>query len=258
MDAGSVARRWPTHGAVRVRAAIVIIGNGRPEKVGGSVSGLPGARSSGASATVPSETAPSLRQSPGRVEVHLPSLDALLDRTGEPSYPHTSPMVERSVARFLLDAAREQRRRDEIEVHVTLDGAPLTPEAEVEARARMHRFFGDEAELAALDLRVNRSEGFGSMRYALPMIVVALLVAGFFYTNLGEASGAGYLEALSYLVFITIVWVMLWDPLEVLLFDSYMIRQRVHALRKLARAPVTFTYRAASDPGSRDEGARSG
>lgn len=195
--------------------------------------------------TIPgTEGAPYLHQRPGSIEVHLPNLDALLDRTAAPSYPHTGPVVERSVAKFLLDCAREQLRQPEIEVVVALDEAPLAPSAEEDARTYLHRYFANEAELSSLDLRVNRSEGFGSLRYSIPFVVVALLVAGLFYAQLGGTSGASYLEALTYLVFITIVWVMLWDPLEVLLFDSYLIRRRVRAFQKLARAPVTFSYRS--------------
>ena len=220
--------------------------------VSAPTSGTPASGSPGLSPPFGSEPSPSLRQKPGTIEVHLPSLNALLDRATPPSHPHTGPMVERSVARFLLDCAREQLGQTEVEVVVTLDEAPLPPSVEADARSQMRRYFANEAELASLDLRVNRSEGFGSLRYSIPFVVVALLVAGLFYAQLGGTTGASYLEALTYLVFITIVWVMLWDPLEVLLFDSYMIRRRLHALQKLARAPVTFTYRPApsrpSDP----------
>lgn len=186
---------------------------------------------------------PSLRQQSGRLEVRLANLDMLFDRTSPPSYPHTGPMVERSVAKFLLDSAREQRRRREFEVVLALEGSPLPAATEDDTRAQLRRFFANEAELAELDARVNRSDGIGSIQYSIPLVVLALLVAGLFYAQVGSASGAGFLEALTYLVFITIVWVMLWDPLELLLFNSYLIRQRVHALRKLSRARITFVYR---------------
>ena len=179
---------------------------------------------------------------PGRVEVHLPGPEALFDRRTAPTYPHTGPLVERSIGRFLVDATREQRGQREIEVVIVSDGPAIAPSAEEDTRNHLHRYFANEAELAALDQRVNRSEGLGSLRYSIPLTLVALLLAGLFYTQLGSASGVGYLEALTYLVFITIVWVLLWDPLEMLLFDSYLLRLRVRALRKLARARVTFTY----------------
>jgi len=60
--------------------------------------------------------------------------------------------------------------------------------------------------------------------------------------NLGTSSAVDYLTALAYLVFITIVWVMLWDPIEKLLFDSYFIRLQSRALHKLAAAKIAFVY----------------
>lgn len=200
-------------------------------------------------ASLPSETVPSLRQKPGTIEVHLPNLDALLDRTRTPPFPHVGPVVEPSIAKFLIDCVREQLGQREIEVVVHLDQDPLAPNAEAEARAHMRRYFATEAELTSLELRVNRSEGFGSLRYAIPLVLAALLVAGLFYAQLGGTTGVSYLEALTYLVFITIVWVLMWDPLEMLLFDSYMIRRRLRALNKLAHGPMTFVYRSA--PGTR-------
>jgi hypothetical protein len=206
---------------------------------------------------LPSEGEPvaHLARHPGKIEVHLPSLGSLFDRTSPPSYPHTGPMVERSIAKFLLDSAREDRRRSEVAVVFAIDGPPQGAVVEAAARSQVNRFFANEAELAALDLRVSRSEGLGSLQYAIPLVAVALLIAGLFYSQLGSVSGAGYLDTLSYLVFITVVWVMLWDPLEVLLFDSYFTRRRLRALRKLAAASITFEYATGSGSPSATSGA---
>ena len=121
--------------------------------VSAPTSGTPASGSPGLSPPLGSEPSPSLRQKPGTIEVHLPSLNALLDRATPPSHPHTGPMVERSVARFLLDCAREQLGQPEVEVVVTLDEAPLPPSVEADARSQMRRYFANEAELASLDLR---------------------------------------------------------------------------------------------------------
>jgi hypothetical protein len=182
-----------------------------------------------------------LEPSPGRIEVRLPDLDALYDRNARPVYPHTSPVIEESVAEFLLREARGQRGRHDIAVVLSVGGPPLGAEQEAAVRTHLNRFFANEAELASLDLRVNRTEGMGSLRYAAPLVAVALLVMGLLYSQVGALSGTGYLIALTYLVFATIVWVMLWDPVEVLLFDSYFIRSRIRALRVLASAAVEFT-----------------
>lgn len=179
---------------------------------------------------------------PGKVEVRVRDLDALFDRTVSPTYPHTGPMLNRAVAKFLVDSVREQRRTPEVEVTVALQTPPLGAEEEASHRAQMSNFFANEAELAALDLRVNRTEGLGSLRFAIPLVVLAGLVAGALYVNLGTSSAVDYLTALAYLVFITIVWVMLWDPIEKLLFDSYFIRLQSRALHKLAAAKIAFVY----------------
>ena len=44
-----------------------------------------------------------------------------------------------------------------------------------------------------------------------------------------------------YLGFITIVWVLLWDPIEKLLFDAYRLKSRIVALEKLGRASIQFS-----------------
>ena len=104
----------------------------------------------------------------------------------------------------------------------------------------MSSYFTNEAELAALEQRVNRTEGWGSLRFAIPLVLFAALIAGLLSTNPAVLGGSTYFTAIAYLVFITIVWVMLWGPIEKLLFDSYFLRLRIHALQKLAAATITL------------------
>jgi len=241
---GALSLRGPDSG----RPSSVIIEADRHGTVSAGTSPALSASNGPPPSTSAAGSVPSLRQERGRVEVRLPNLDALFDRSTPPSYPHRGPMVERSVARFLQDATREQRRRPDIEVVLALESPPLLTEAEAEARRTIQRFFANEAELAALDFRVNRADGLGSLQFSIPFVLVALLIAGAVYLQVGVVSGAGFLEALVYLVFITIVWVMLWDPIELLLFDSYLIRRRIRALQKLSRARVTFVYPTSPGP----------
>jgi hypothetical protein len=187
-----------------------------------------------------------LAKSPGKVEVEVKDLDGLFDRTTPPTYPHTGPIVNRALAKFLVDSVREQRKVPSIEVTVTFQTPPLGAEEEATARDQMRSFFANESELASLDLRVNRTEGLGSLRYSIPIILVAGLAAGLLYVQLGTTDASDLLLALGYLVFITIVWVMLWDPTEKLLFDSYFLRLQCRALRKLSNAEIVFRYRSAA------------
>ncbi|MGD0250382.1 MAG: hypothetical protein ABSB97_05800 [Thermoplasmata archaeon] len=178
----------------------------------------------------------------GKVEVELNDLDSLIDRDASPAYPHTQPMLNSTVAKFMIDTAREDRRSSEIEVTITFRESPLRPEEEAGTRAKMSSYFANEAELAVLGQRVNRVEAWGSLRYALPVVIVAGLIAGLF-ANPSTIGLPSYVSTLVYLVVVVVIWVMVWDPIEKLLFDSYLIRLRVRALHKLVAAKIVFAYR---------------
>ena len=188
-----------------------------------------------------------LERSPGRVDFELKDLDSLFDRDTSPSYPHTGPMLSETVAKFMLDTVREDRRSPLVEVHLTFRSSPLRPEEEAGTRAQMRSFFGNEAEMAGLERRVNRTEGLSSLRYSIPVVAVAALVV-LLVTNPSTLGGPPYLTELAYLVVVVVIWVMLWDPLEKLVFDSYFIRLRIQALHKLANAKITFAYRSGPSP----------
>jgi len=180
--------------------------------------------------------------SPGIVKVELRDLDSLLDRNATPTYPHRGPMLDNTVARFMVDTVREARRSPDVEVTITLRSSPLLPEEEAGARAHMSHFFANESEVSALGQRVNRTEAWGSLRYALPGVIVAGLIA-LLLTNPSAFSIPVYLAELGYLVVVVVIWVLVWDPVEKVLFDSYFIRLRIRALHKLAAAKVVFAYR---------------
>ena len=91
----------------------------------------------------------------------------------------------------------------------------------------------------------------GFLARTFPLIVVALVVAGILYLA-GPGLPVGPVGILAttllYLLFITIVWVLLWDPIEKLLVDAYLLRTRISALRKLSRASLRFVVAVTSIP----------
>jgi hypothetical protein len=180
-------------------------------------------------------------RSPGEVKVVLKDIGSLFDRTTPSAYPHSGPMLDPAVTRYAVDSARQYRRRPHLTIALTFQSPPLRAEEEVGTRAQMSRFFSNEAELAGLDERVNSTEAWGSLRYSIPAVAVAALVAGLF-TNPSTLGGPAYLSEIAYLVALVIIWMMLWDPLEKILYDSYFIRLRIRALHKLAAAKITFAY----------------
>jgi hypothetical protein len=198
-------------------------------------------RSAGPSAPLTGEPVAQFERSPGQVKLVLNDLDSLFDRASPSAYPHSGPMLDSDVTKYMVDTARQHRRSPVLKIALTFRTPPLRSEEEAGTRASLSSFFSNEAELAGLDERVNRTEAWGSLRYSIPAVVAAAVVAGLF-TNPSTLGGPAYLSGLAYLVALVIIWMMLWDPLEKILFDSYFIRLRIRALRKLAAAQVTFTY----------------
>jgi hypothetical protein len=181
-------------------------------------------------------------KTPGQVEIAVRDLEALLDRAATPSYPHAAPALNSTVTQFLIDSAREDRRSAEIAIGVAVQDVPWRTEDESGIRAKFASFFANEAEMVALGQRVNSTEAWGSLRYAIPVVALAAFVAGLL-TNPSTLGVPSDVSQLGYLVVVVVIWVMVWDPIEKLLFDSYFIRLRIRALQKLARASVSFVYR---------------
>jgi hypothetical protein len=181
-------------------------------------------------------------KSANKVEMELSDLESLLDRDTKPVFPHSRPMLNSAVAEFMVDTAREDRHSTHLELAITFRSPPLKSDQEEGTRAKLTSFFANEVEVAELQQRVNRIEAFGSLRFALPVVAVAAVFAAL----LSEPSLLGlpdYVTSFAYLVTVVVVWLMVWDPIEKLLFDSYFIRLRVRALKKLVAARITFAYR---------------
>jgi hypothetical protein len=189
---------------------------------------------------------------PTTVRVVAHDAASLFDRDPSVAPPRSGRSLRPEVARFLELEIRAKPRSPAVALEVDLGESPLAAGDEERLREEIRSFFVDEERMVARELRVNRVEGWGAFRTFLPLIVVALAVAGLFYIELPRLDAAGLgalLTALVYLLFITVVWVLLWDPTELLLFDAYFLRSRLRAVRKLAAASVRFRYSVPAGPG---------
>ncbi len=157
-----------------------------------------------------------------------------------PVYPHTGPSLRDDLSDFLEQSVRAEPSTRGVVVVVHLGGAPIGAAEEAAVRDDLHRYFLEESRRLVLARRVNQREGWLSFRYAVPFILVFGAIAYFFYVQ--SRSETIEVLALLYLIAISVVWVMLWDPIEMLTFDGFLLRFRIRALEKLAGAPVRFEY----------------
>ena len=176
------------------------------------------------------------------LEVEVKDAASLFDDDASPTFPHSGRMMDSGLAEYLVDRTREVRRVPAVELAFKLRTAPMGEAQESELGSAVRTYFSNEEELAGLEWRINRAEGRAAFLYALPIVLLAGLAAGIFY--LYGFVFSFFVTALFYLFFITIVWVMLWDPIEKYLFDAYLARLRREALQKLAKAQIRFAYAA--------------
>ena len=175
------------------------------------------------------------------VPVELKDLDALFDRRAEPAFPLTSRRVDPRVAEYLENRVRERPRNRGVDVEVTVREPPAGPSEKDAAFQDLRAHFRADQRRVELELRVNQREGWGFLLRSLPLLVASIAVAGVLSVYEGfekTAATAALVTALFYLFFITIVWVLLWDPIEKLLFNAYLLRARIRALGMLAEAPI--------------------
>jgi len=187
--------------------------------------------------------APVAAEAPIRLHVELPGIEALFGPDVRPAFPHAGRPLNARLSTYLENLAREHRGPRPLALEFQVHARPSGPPEEEAARRDLKAYFEAERKLAELEVRVNRREGWGFFARTFPALVLALVLAGLFYVSgptLVTGNVGTLVTALGYLVIITIVWVLLWDPVEKLLFDAYLLRARVLAFERLARATVKF------------------
>jgi hypothetical protein len=187
---------------------------------------------------------------PLRLRIHATSTGALFVDSGAPAFPYTGRSLDERTGDYLEKVVRIHPHVAAAEIEVALPAAPGGSEETDAARRDLASYFRTKRRLAELSLRVNQREGWGFLRRSFPLLIAALAVAGVllvFGPDIPAGAIGDLVTTLFYLVFITIVWVLLWDPIEKLLFDAYLLRARVAAFDKLSRAEVRFIVAPATD-----------
>jgi hypothetical protein len=182
--------------------------------------------------------------SPLTIDVDVPDTESLFEEDLRPAYPHRGRSLQVGLAQELVNRTRVARNTPSVNLNLRLSSPPIPPDRESGIRSSLRDYFSVEAELVALELKVNQGEGWRSMALAIPIVIAAGLVAYPVYA----LANSSFVISFVYLMIITVVWVMLWDPIEKLVFDPIFIRLRRDALAKLRDATLTFEYGASRTP----------
>lgn len=166
----------------------------------------------------------------GPVDLRLPvrSLEALLDNSGSPVLrEHVHP----DAAEALYDEAAEHSPRHGYRVIVS---APFDPAAAAAVPAAVRAHFAAKVAGTRRELQGLFQRGLKSLGFAIVVVAALFLLQEFLLQ-----SGDGTFRRMLGQSLIIISWVMLWIPLEALLFSPLPLRRRRRVLEALSRAEVT-------------------
>lgn len=164
------------------------------------------------------------------VEVHVASIAQIFNSL-DPS-PFHDRDLDHEAARFIRESAEDLPAGEPCELVLHLR-AEEPDHADVLANA-IHAYFGRELQTARRELR--ELLRFGRFALVVGLLVVLLILAAARVVGALVMPGSlasGVAETLT-----IVAWVVLWRPVEILLFDWWPVRRRVSLFARLAEIPV--------------------
>ena len=139
----------------------------------------------------------------------------------EGTFPFRGPVLNESVRDHLLLRVREARTVPVVELEVRFE-------------RDLRAFYTGAAEEAEAEVRVNHIEARHTFMLGLIGSAIALAVA------IPVRLYLGFDFYIIEFLCIVVVWILMWDSIEKLLWDSMLLRMRSTATRKLRDAAVRF------------------
>jgi hypothetical protein len=161
------------------------------------------------------------------IDVRIRSIEQMFDNR-DPA-PFRERDLDPDLSEYLVDAGEDLVGHDQLRVVFWVD-QPCPPE-EVEHAFRAH-FEGELARLRRARARHRRS---GEIALLVAVVLVTLLVtlAEIVDSAIGGSLGSGLEEGL-----LILGWVLMWRPIEVLVYDWIPVRRQRKVLSKLLAARI--------------------
>ena len=175
---------------------------------------------------------------PLRLSVSTSEPSALFE---EGTFPYRGPVLKESVAQYLLLRTRQHRTTPDVEVDFRFAG-PLGSEEKAGFERDLRAYYEVAAEEAHTELRVNTVEARRTFFLGLLGSVIALAIA------IPLRLYLGFDFYIIEFLCVVVVWILMWDSIEMLLWDSMLIRMRRNALRKLKDAAIRYSSPGAGEP----------
>lgn len=157
----------------------------------------------------------------------------------EGSFPYRGPMLKGPVRDHLLTRVRMARTTPDVELDFHFERS-LTDEEKVRFERDLRSYYEVSMDEAHAELRASHVEARRTFILGLIGSVIALAIA----VPLRLYFGFDF-YIIEFLC-IVVVWILMWDSIEMLLWDAMLLRMRCNATRKLRDAVIR--YAPASSP----------
>jgi len=175
------------------------------------------------------------------IEVRIRELRQLFNSLDATPFPNTD--LDADAEEFILGWAMEFRSDAKLRIRIHVEQLPADVEFAHQIEVALHSFFAYRSDV--LRRRCHRLLARGRTSLTIGLICLAASVAaanfvghlgdGMLYVTLRESLTIGG-------------WVAMWGPLEILLYDSWPLRQEQNVCERLATADVEIVAAHALTP----------
>ncbi len=162
-----------------------------------------------------------------RVDVRVDGIEQLFDLR-DPA-PFRERDLDPGLEEYLRDAAEDLRGHGPFRIVFWLAAAP--PPGELEHALRSH--FADALERLRRQRRLRRRTGYVALAIATVLLVTLLSLAHLVDGRIAGAFGVGLREGL-----VIAAWVVMWRPVEVLLYDWIPAWRERGVVSRVLAAPI--------------------
>jgi len=161
------------------------------------------------------------------VDVKLSSIEQIFDNR-DPA-PFRDRDLDPELAQYLLDAGEDLSGHARLRVVFWLDRAPAGKEIE----QAVHAHFEDEIRRIGRSRRRRRRTGQVSLVLAMVLVITLLSLSQLVARLVPGSLGTGLEEGL-----VIASWVVMWRPVDVLIYDWIPTRHERKVATKLLEAPI--------------------
>jgi hypothetical protein len=177
---------------------------------------------------------------PLRLSVEAPRPEDLFE---EGAFPFRGPILKESVRDHLLTRVRIARTVPDVELDFRFD-RELPEKQKAQFERDLRAYYEVAIEEAHSELQVNHVEARRAFILGLIGSVIALAVA------IPLRLYFGFDFYIVEFLCIVVVWILMWDSIEMLLWDAMLLRMRYTAARKLRDATIRYTPTARAGEGA--------